>query len=167
MSQRYIHHQWRGIGHDTFLHKPDKFSLDSQILPRRWCSLQAASGQASAKRAQSFTTPYRGHMTTPCLVPRIATTMRIYYIISDIVIILPLQRRSIPSSLLPLVGLFAFGARVASHALVEPVPNRGNRRGSNGGRLSMARDTWSAMVGRVPFCWMPDREGPHACRHRW
>ena len=49
-----------------FLHKPNTFPLDTQILARRWCGLQVASGEAYSKRVQTFTTPYRGPVMTLC-----------------------------------------------------------------------------------------------------
>ena len=59
-----------------FLHKPETFSLDTERLPRRWCSLQAASGEAYKKRAQTFTTPYMDHLMTPWQLPRISGIIR-------------------------------------------------------------------------------------------
>ena len=50
----------------------ETLSLYSKILTQRWCGLQVVAGQTSAKHAQIFTTPYKGHMTTPCQVPRIS-----------------------------------------------------------------------------------------------
>jgi hypothetical protein len=58
--------------HDPhFLHKPDTFPLGTHRLPERWCSLEAASNEAYWKRVQTSTTTYRGHVTTPCQLPRI------------------------------------------------------------------------------------------------
>jgi hypothetical protein len=58
--------------HDPhFLHKPDTFPFGTNRLPERWCSLQAASDEAYWKRVQTSTTTYRGHVTTPCQLPRI------------------------------------------------------------------------------------------------
>ena len=54
-----------------FLHKPDTFPFGTHRLPERWCSLQAASDEAYWKRAQTSTSTYRGHVTTPCQLPRI------------------------------------------------------------------------------------------------
>ena len=59
-----------------FLHKPDTFPLDTQRLAPRWCSLQAASGETYSKRVQTFTKPYRGHVMTPCQIPRISGIVR-------------------------------------------------------------------------------------------
>ena len=59
--------------HDQhFLHKRDTFPLDTKRIPRRWCSLQAASGKPHPDRVQTFTTPYKGHVMTSCLTLRIS-----------------------------------------------------------------------------------------------
>ena len=59
-----------------FLHKPDTFPLDTQRLAPRWCSLKAASGETYSKHVQTFTKPYRGHVMTPCQIPRISGIVR-------------------------------------------------------------------------------------------
>ena len=61
-----------------FLHKPDSFPLGTQRLHRRWCSLQAVAGEPYSKRSQTFTTPYRGHVMTPCQLPRISGIVRVF-----------------------------------------------------------------------------------------
>ena len=64
--------------HDPHFHKSDTFPLDTQRLARRWCGLQAASGEAYSKRVQTFTIPYRGHVMTPCQLSRNSGIVRFF-----------------------------------------------------------------------------------------